>query len=419
MIASVVGGNRYMWFTTVQPAGLLLPIDDSYLDRNVPVSCSLPSGSAFPVGTTVVTCTATDNCGNESSCQFNVTVNDNQNPTVQSIPVVGAAIVGYTCGGTITLPTDANSCAAARSIIKPVWADNCAVVSSTAAANNAVTVSDFGSFITGVFPKGTTTITFTGTDAAGNMGTCTLIIQVNDNTPPSVTGCPVNITVSAAPNACSASVTWAEPTFFDNCPGVTVVQTSSLTGGLTNGSAFPLGTTTITYTATDAAGNVNNTCSFTITVNGVCANQTEFTTTFLIDAANFNLNQTRDAIYVIDNIGANPNNTQISILITRPADAFFSTAHSELFLSANVFGGVVTNNNDWVCNSNFIGYLCTSKPGVIINPGQSSIIGFQFTANGPSATINSKAQTVGQLLNGTGGDQNSNNNLAQSTFLIN
>ena len=38
------------------------------------VVCSPASGSFFPVGTTTVTCTATDDCGNESSCTFDVTV---------------------------------------------------------------------------------------------------------------------------------------------------------------------------------------------------------------------------------------------------------------------------------------------------------------------------------------------------------
>ena len=38
------------------------------------IVCVPPSGSFFPRGTTVVTCTATDASGNESTCQFPVTV---------------------------------------------------------------------------------------------------------------------------------------------------------------------------------------------------------------------------------------------------------------------------------------------------------------------------------------------------------
>jgi|GEM_PF-811767 len=43
-------------------------------DLSPVVVCSPPSGSTFSVGTTMVTCTATDECGNESSCSFDVTV---------------------------------------------------------------------------------------------------------------------------------------------------------------------------------------------------------------------------------------------------------------------------------------------------------------------------------------------------------
>jgi hypothetical protein len=40
----------------------------------LPVSFSPPSGSFFPVGTTIVTCTATDPCGNVGTCTFPVTI---------------------------------------------------------------------------------------------------------------------------------------------------------------------------------------------------------------------------------------------------------------------------------------------------------------------------------------------------------
>ncbi|WP_025741282.1 HYR domain-containing protein [Aquimarina pacifica] len=48
----------------------------------------------------------------------------------------------------------------------------------------------------------------------------------------------------------------------DNCNGTTITQTA----GLTSGSLFPVGTSTVEFTATDAAGNTSI-CSFDITVN--------------------------------------------------------------------------------------------------------------------------------------------------------
>jgi hypothetical protein len=38
------------------------------------VACVPPSGSTFPLGATLVTCTATDCSGNQSTCQFTVTL---------------------------------------------------------------------------------------------------------------------------------------------------------------------------------------------------------------------------------------------------------------------------------------------------------------------------------------------------------
>ena len=43
-------------------------------DQTPDVVCVPPSGSFFPRGTTLVTCTATDAAGNQSTCQFPVTV---------------------------------------------------------------------------------------------------------------------------------------------------------------------------------------------------------------------------------------------------------------------------------------------------------------------------------------------------------
>jgi hypothetical protein len=56
-------------------------------------------------------------------------------------------------------------------------------------------------------------------------------------------------------------VSYSAPSANDNCPGVSVSQIA----GLASGSAFPIGTTTNTFVATDAAGNAD-TCSFTVTV---------------------------------------------------------------------------------------------------------------------------------------------------------
>ncbi|HMU46300.1 MAG TPA: HYR domain-containing protein [Chitinophagaceae bacterium] len=109
------------------------------------------------------------------------------------------------------------------------------------------------------FPVGTTTNTYRVTDGVGNTATCSFDVTVNDVQAPTIT-CPGNITVTTPVGSCTATVNYTV-TSSDNCPGVT----QALQSGLASGSAFPLGVNTVTWRATDAAGNVS-TCTFTVTV---------------------------------------------------------------------------------------------------------------------------------------------------------
>lgn len=88
---------------------------------------------------------------------------------------------------------------------------------------------------------------------------CVEITTAPDNTAPALT-VPANISVNADQGSCSTTVSWNTPTANDAC-GATVTQTA----GPSNGSPFPVGTTTVTYQAADPYGNVT-TQSFTVTV---------------------------------------------------------------------------------------------------------------------------------------------------------
>jgi alpha-tubulin suppressor-like RCC1 family protein len=55
---------------------------------NVAVVCNPPSGFAFPVGTTTVTCTATDASGTTAACSFNVTITDPAPPNGSCAAVI-------------------------------------------------------------------------------------------------------------------------------------------------------------------------------------------------------------------------------------------------------------------------------------------------------------------------------------------
>ena len=61
-------------------------------------NCSPPSGSTFPIGTTTVTCTATDGTGLSASCSFTVTVRGVSEP-----PVCVARLLPEACG--LTFPS--------------------------------------------------------------------------------------------------------------------------------------------------------------------------------------------------------------------------------------------------------------------------------------------------------------------------
>jgi hypothetical protein len=110
-----------------------------------------------------------------------------------------------------------------------------------------------------VFPVGTTTLTYSATDAHGNTGTAQQVVTVIDNTAP-VISCPANITLDpSCPTG--AIATFANATATDNCG----VQSVQRTAGPASGSVFPIGTTTVTFTATDIYNNTSS-CSFTVTV---------------------------------------------------------------------------------------------------------------------------------------------------------
>jgi hypothetical protein len=110
-----------------------------------------------------------------------------------------------------------------------------------------------------VFPVGTTNITWTATDAAGNTATATRTILVVDQQPPTIS-CPANITVSCASDIPAFDIN--SVTASDNCSAV-VTHVSDDTTNKTCANRFTL---TRTYRATDPAGNHTD-CSQVITVN--------------------------------------------------------------------------------------------------------------------------------------------------------
>ncbi|HEX2831609.1 MAG TPA: HYR domain-containing protein [Thermoanaerobaculia bacterium] len=182
------------------------------IDGDVAVSCSPASGSTFRSGTTLVTCQAHDSRLNYAYGTFNVTVDD------------GAP--------TITVPDEVR--VAATSAAGAVVTFN---VTATGGATIACSPAS-GS----TFPIGTTLVTCTATNAAGS-DSGSFEVMVDDG-PPELT-VPANITAEAT-SAAGAVVTF-EVTATDAVDGDLTPTCSH-----TSGSTFPLGTTTVTCTATDS-----------------------------------------------------------------------------------------------------------------------------------------------------------------------
>jgi hypothetical protein len=182
-----------------------------------------------------------DLCGNTGTCTQAIIVDDNVPPTI-------------TCPSAVSVSADAGVCyATGISLGTPVTADNCGVQS---ASNNF-----FILFPTGQVPVGVHTITWTVTDLCGNTASCDQPLTVTDNQPPVILNCPSDVTVYTGPGhmTCDQVASWTPPTATDNC-GIPVLTTSHNPGSL-----FPVGTTQVSYTATDAGG-LQTFCVFNVIV---------------------------------------------------------------------------------------------------------------------------------------------------------
>ncbi len=232
---NVDAGNTGAVVTYTAPVGL-----DNCAGANTVQTAGLASGATFPVGITTNTFEVTDAANNKTICGFTVTVADNEFPEI-------------TCPGNITVDATAGTCGAVVNYVTPVGTD---------ALPGAITAQIAGLASGSTFPVGTTTNTFEVTDASNNKTSCSFTVLVNDVENPTIVGLPGNIVVGNDLNQCGALVSWIEPASADNCSGHSIAQTA----GPANGSLFPVGTTTVTYTANDTSGNTHVE-SFTVKVN--------------------------------------------------------------------------------------------------------------------------------------------------------
>lgn len=207
-----------------------VPVADPFIFTDEADNCSTPTVSFVGDVSDGLTCpetitrsySITDASGNMITIDQIITVSDITNPTA-SVP----ATINIECLGDIP---------AADILEVTDEADNCTV---------AATVAHVGDVSNGLTCPETITRTYSITDDCGNQITVDQLIIINDITAPTLGAAPADFNSSCA-------VTLAElgtPSATDNCSG-------SITG--TPDVTFPItaaGTTTVTWTFTDACGN--------------------------------------------------------------------------------------------------------------------------------------------------------------------
>lgn len=188
-------------------------------------------------------------------------VRPNQPPVITSPPNISVTTTPPQIAGDTRLALAVNSVVGAcAAIVNPGIAtatDDGAGVTMAGARSDGLPLD-------AAYPKGVTTITWTATDAGGLASTATQTITVSDKENPLVTA-PANISARTDQHATTATVVVGVATAADNCPNVTVSGARSDNLPLLAG--YPIGVTTIKWTATDASGNIGSAAQ-TITVVG-------------------------------------------------------------------------------------------------------------------------------------------------------
>jgi hypothetical protein len=202
------------------------------VDPTVPVTCTPTSGSTFPLGTTTVDCSATDDAGNKATGSFKITVQDQTAPrltlrdlTVEATSSKGTEVPSY--------PVSAVDLVDGKVPVRcPPGPPR-------------------------LFPLGGSTVDCSATDKAGNKATGSFKVTVRDTTPPEI---PVIPDIPAeATSPAGAQVDYRVPEATDRVDGSMPLRCTPGPG------PFPFGTTTVICSATDKAGN-KATRTFKVTV---------------------------------------------------------------------------------------------------------------------------------------------------------
>ena len=219
------------------PVNYTSPATSDLVDGDGIADCTPASGSTFPLGSSAITCTASDAAGNPAlSTSFNVEVVDTTPPVIDpqadlaDVEAIGpsGAPVNYTSPATSDL------------------VDGDGIADCTPASGST-------------FPLGSSAITCTASDAAGNPALSTSFnVEVVDTTPPVISGTPASFSKEGNTLG-GAFVSYTLPTASDIVAGTVTVNCTPASG-----SKFDLGPTTVDCSATDGTNPASS--SFIVTV---------------------------------------------------------------------------------------------------------------------------------------------------------
>lgn len=232
-----------------------------------PVAVSNNAPTAFPVGTTPVTFSATDSCGNEDAAAANVIIQiaDNATPVVTAPTPDPLRVTALLCATSVTQSATADNFSGAI-------AEWLGTVSATDAEDGSLAVTHNAPL---EFGLGSTPVTFTTSDNLGAAGEATATVQVVEtpNTPPEVaapTPDPLLITLPFGTSAgATVSATDARIAAWLTSAIATDAEDGALTVSHDAPADFPIGATLVTFRAMDSCGiTAEATAAVTIEVQG-------------------------------------------------------------------------------------------------------------------------------------------------------
>jgi hypothetical protein len=229
----------------------------------------------------------------------------------------------------------------------------------------------------GRLPLGANALTYTASDASGNVSSCTTTATVQDTIPPSI-ACPAP-TIAECTGARQATVDPGLASASDSCTPPAVTQPGAGT--------YPLGTTAVNYTASDASAN-HARCETTVTVRDTTAPSILCPPPTVAEC-------TGNGQVSVDPGSASAQDVCTSVTVNHPGAASYALGQTSVRYTATDEAG-----NQASCTTSVtvqdttppsiacpapIATECTSPEGAFVQPGQatSSDICTAATVTGP------------------------------------